>query len=348
MGSGFRKLGLLLALSLSACGGSGGSGGAPKTAESVDMTPAEANAFIADAQVKGGVKAAPKTDVASVDELMAILESDDVRRFDAAARFLTGKTGVEPQSLHATVELLWTDSNQVGATLTEELGKRARALVEQLEKKQSSGQTLSADETKQLEEARNRQAFLAKAQGALLVLAKDHLNTAGPLVEETVRQFPRDPQAHRVVAYYSLLTGDLDRFDNAMELLKASEATDAGLQYLRAMEANRRFVSRPKTRDYLAKALALKPNLVRAQAKLVLFQENIDDTYAELQKLRALAPDHALVGLVGDAITKSYELDHAFDRAKQPPAPAPPAPAAPTSAAPAATSPAPSTPPTKP
>ena len=93
MGSGFRRLGLVLTLALSACGGGGASGSGPKTAESADMTPAEARAFIAEAQTKSGAKPVPNTEVSSVDELMSILDSDDVRRFDAAARFLTGKTG---------------------------------------------------------------------------------------------------------------------------------------------------------------------------------------------------------------------------------------------------------------
>jgi hypothetical protein len=122
-----------------------------------------------------------------------------------------------------------------------------------------------------------------------------------------------------------------------MEMLKASEQGDAGMQYLRALEANKRFVSRPKTRDFLARSLALKPNLVRAQAKLVLFQENIDATYGELQKLRTLAPDHALLGLVSKPLTDEYELAHALDRARQgaQPTPAQPAPAQPAPAQPA-------------
>lgn len=317
MGFGLRALGLTAALAFAAgCGGS--NSGAPRSADSAGMTPAEASAFLAEAQAKRGAKPPSQAEVTSVEELVALADRDEVNRFAAAGRFLTGKTGVGPLTLHATLELLWSDSNATGARVTEELAQRAEALAAQLEQKQASGQQPSQTEQQQLEQAKSRAAFMRKAQAALDVLAREHLKTAGPLVEESVRQFPRDPSAHRVVAFYALLTGDWDRFDGAMEMLKDSEQGDAGMQYLRALEANKRFVSRPKTRDFLARALALKPNLVRAQAKLVLIQENIDATYAELQKLRTLAPDHALIGLVGEPLTAEYELAHALDRARQP------------------------------
>jgi hypothetical protein len=79
--------------------------------------------------------------------------------------------------------------------------------------------------------------------------------------------------------------------------------------------------------------------MVRAQAKLVLTEVGIEATYAELQKLRAVAPRHPIVNIAGPAIVSEYETSSALSRARAAHQ-APVAPPSSASAAPAATAPA--------
>lgn len=308
------------------------------------MSLADAKAFIAEAQAKNGVTPPARAAVTSVDQLLEILMADELGRFEDAVAFVEGKPGVDALTLHATLELTWSDAQYTVALLAAELGKRADATAARLEQQRGAGKELTPNETKQLEKAQQDQEFLGKAQAALEVLADQHLRAAGALVSETVRQFPRDARSYRVVAYYDLLTDDFHGFDAAMTWFKSTEAEDAGVQYLRALEAMRRFAVRKEARAFLSKALALNPKLVSAQAKLVFLQDGIEPTYAELQKLKTLAPRHPVVTIAGPVLTAEYELSASMQRAKPAavaPAPAPVAPAPPAPPAPAAAPPAP-------
>jgi hypothetical protein len=63
-------------------------------------------------------------------------------------------------------------------------------------------------------------------------------------------------------------------------------------------------------------SLRLNPKMVRAQAKLVLAEDGIDATYAEFEKLRAVAPQHPMVSIWGPSITSDYELSSSFREAR--------------------------------
>lgn len=303
------------------------------------MSPAEARAFIADVQKQRGVTP-DATPVTSVDQLLDILTADEVNRFEAASRLVAGKPGIDAMSLHATVELCWSDSFTTVALVVEELRKRDAVEVQRLTQERDAGREFTDADKKDLERAEQAVAFDVKARAALEVLAKDHLGAGGALVHEELRQFPSDPRTYRVAAFYYLLTGDWQHFDTSMQWLKDSEATDSGLQYLRGLEALQRYAIRKEASGFLRKSLELNAKQVRAQAKLVLTEEGIEAIHAELEKLRAVAPRHPVVTIAGPSITTAYEMATAFSKARatRPPAAAPPAP--PATPAPAPASPA--------
>jgi len=101
-----------------------------------------------------------------------------------------------------------------------------------------------------------------------------------------------------------------------MTWLKGQEATDAGVQYLRGMEALRRFAIRKEASAFFKQALALNPKLVRAQAKLVLSEDAVEAKYAELQALMKLAPAHPIVNIAGPSITSEHETAAALAKAR--------------------------------
>jgi len=319
------------------------------------MSPAEAREYIAEVQKGRGVTPDP-TPVTSVDQLLDILAADEVGRYAAAKQLVAGKPGIDALSLHATIELCWTDALSTVALVVDELRKRDDADVKRLTQERDAGREFGEAQKKELEQAEKNVAFDLKARSALEVLAKDHLATGDALVHEELRQFPSDPRTYRVAAFFYLLTGDWEHFDTSMQWLKDSEATDAGLQYLRALESFQRYAIRQEASGKLRKALELNPKLVRAQAKLVLMEDGIEAIHAELEKLSAVSPRHPIVTIAGPSIQSAYDMATAFSKARAtrapsaapsaappanpaeaPVAPAPgPAPAAPPAPAPAA------------
>lgn len=292
------------------------------------MTPAEARAFIADVQKQRGTtpNSAPVT---SMEQLLDVLLHDDIGRFESAEQLVEGKPGVDALTVHATIELSWSDAYSTVATLVQERWKRADVERRRLTQEKDSGRTFTDAEKKELEQAEKDVDFDTNANNALKILAKDHLQTAGAIMREVVRQFPDDERSLRVAAFYYLLSEEYRDFDAVMKRLQPVEATDASLQYLRAVESLNRYGIPKDASGFLQAALKLNPAMVRAQAKLVLTEVGVDASYAELQKLRAIAPNHPVVNIAGPAIISEYETATALAKARaahQQPgvAPAPP------------------------
>jgi len=304
-------IGLSLFLALAGCANGANSAGA---ASPSGMSSSDAQAFLAEVQQQRGLPApAP---VNSIDELLQVLESDQAARFRDAERLVAGKPGVDALTLHASLELAWSDDFTTLALILDELGKRADLEVKRLNARRDSGSALSAAEAKDLEQNQKNAEFDAKAKQALETLARDHLQAAGQVVAEARRQFPKDPLTYRVVAYHALLSSEWLAFDAAIGWLKDGEAKDAGLIYLRALESLSRFAVRKDAVVLLRKALQINPKLARAQAKLTLVEDGIDAKYAEFEALEALAPQHPIVWLAGPSITSDYQLSASFRKAR--------------------------------
>jgi tetratricopeptide (TPR) repeat protein len=216
----------------------------------------------------------------------------------------------------ATVELLWSEAYGTVALFARELGHRAEAEAKRLAEKRDAGREFTERDKALLARATEDVAFNAKAEAALGVLSRDHLAAGSDFAREALRQSPDDERTLRVAAFYYLSTGMWARYEQVMTALEASAPNDAPLLFLRALEAEQRRGQRAEARQFLQQALAANPRLVRAQAKLVLLQDDIASSYAELQRLEALSPDHPVVRITGPSIKSEYELSESFDRAR--------------------------------
>lgn len=342
----WRALGLSLFLAATGCASGANSADAASAASGASMSSSDAQAFVAEVQQKRGLPSpAP---VNNIDELLDVLAGDQVRRFSGAEALVAGKPGIDAMSLHASLELAWSDDFSTLALILGELAKRADVEVKRLQTKRDTGTKLSDAEAKDLEQNQKNLEFDVKAKAALETLARDHLRASEQVVSEAKRQFPKDPQTYRVAAYYSLLSGNWLDFDAAIGKLKDEEAKDAGLIYLRGLEALSRFAVRKDAAARFRAALQVNPKLARAQAKLTLVESEIDAKYAEFEKLEALAPQHPIVWLAGPSIKSDYELSESFRKARAArqadapaasPAPASSTPAAAPAAVPAAAAP---------
>jgi tetratricopeptide (TPR) repeat protein len=286
------------------------------------MSPSEARAFIARVQGERGI-AVDQTPVTSMEQLLQTLADDQVGRFSSAEQLVAGKPGIDALALHATIELAWSDDFTTFARILEELKKNAEFALKQLGTKRDSGRPLTDAELQALEQNQKNVEFDAKARLALEVLAEEHLRSARGITYQALGQFPKEPMTYRVAAYLSLLSREWPDFDAAMSWFSDTEAKDAGLVYLRALEAlNRRRVAKQAT-ALLREALRINPHMIRAQAKLVLAEDSIEARYREFEQLRAVAPEHPMVAIWGPSVTSDYQLSSAFRRAlvaRQPPA----------------------------
>lgn len=280
------------------------------------MTPAEARAAIAELQETRGVKPKPPQPVTSTEALLDIILRDDIDRFEDAARFLEGKAGVDALTWSATLELLWCEAYGTVALVAREMGRRADAEAARLHDKQAAGREFTTRDKELLARATEDVAFQAKAEAALGVLAREHLAAGSDFAREALRQFPGDERTLRVAAFYYLSTGMWGRYDEVMAAIAGDQTDDAALLFLRALESEKRNGDRGAARRHLAHALAVNPHLVRAQAKLVLLQDDVAGSYAQLQKLEALSPGHPVVRITGPSIKSEYELGQSFDRAR--------------------------------
>jgi len=311
--AGSRRLAALAALVVLASCATGGHAADSPAADS--MSPSEAQAFIAEVTRARGI-AVDQTPVSNMEQLFQVLAGDQVGRFASAEQLVAGKPGIEALTTHATIELAWSDDFTTFSRILDELAQRAVFEVKRLNTKRESGRALTAAEASALEQNQKNAAFDAKAKLALSVLAQVHLHAGQGVVYEALRQFPKEPMTYRVAAYLSLLSREWPDFDAAMSWFVDSEKKDAGLVYLRALEAlNRRRVPQEAT-ALLREALRLNPNMVRAQAKLVLGEGDIDATHREFERLREVAPQHPMVAIWGPSITSDYELSVSFRQAE--------------------------------
>lgn len=309
----------LLLLALASCAGSAHSADSPSAPS---MSPKDASSFIAEVQRERGIPL-NRAPVSNMDELLQVLADDEVGRFESATQLVAGKPGIEALTLHATIELAWSDDFTTFARILGELKKRADFEIKRLNTKRELSEALSEAEAKNLEQNQKNSAFDAKAKLAMEVLAGEHLKIAGGVVDQALRQFPKELMTYRVAAYLSLLSREWPNFDAAMAWFVDTETKDAGLVYLRALEAlNRRRVPKQATLLF-HESLRLNPKMVRAQAKLVLSEDGIDATYGEFENLRAVAPQHPMISILGPSIMSDYELTSSFRQAqaaRQPPA----------------------------
>jgi hypothetical protein len=312
-----RRFAVVTMLGISLAGGAcGGSSSAPAESPGAPMKPEEARAYLAEVRARRGGPPIEHLPVMSMEELVTILSHDDVSRFEEAVRFAEGKPGVDALTVHATLELAWSDAFSTVASLAEEFGKRASIDEQRLRKRQAEQQHLFSDaDRRALEETTREAATLAKARTAARVLAEEHLRRANVPVGEALRQYEKDERAYRVAAFYHLLCSDWTSYDKAMARFEG-QGVDAGIEYIHAMESLKRYGVRKDARQHLEKALQLNPKMVRAQAKLVLIEEKIDEMNAELQKLQAMAPAHLVVNIAGPTIKREYAFATSLARAR--------------------------------
>lgn len=314
---------LLLALALGACASSKSSTDDPSTiGKGIDvesMRPPEAAQVVKEFQQAYGIPPIPPPDtpVTSMAQVLEIIRGDRLPEYDEARRFAAGRQGPEALTLRAYLELSYAGALMTAAWILDK--ERTQDLTELRQLQQSRPfENQAANEQDQAHAAKlqAKTADLRKVVRALRVLSEDPLRSGADLAEQAIAQDPKAQLAYLAHANYFRLRGQWLEYDRMMRYADEGAEDPPVRTYLRAMEAFERYVDPPRCERLLKETLAKRPDFVRAQANLVLVDEGTVAKHEELQRLKAMSPNHLVVRLAGPMIEEEYrttqELGGAF------------------------------------
>jgi hypothetical protein len=318
-----RRVGiLLLALALSACASNKSATNDGSTiGKGVDvetMRPPEAAQVVREFQDAYGLPpvAPPGTPVTSMAQVLEIIQQDRLPEFEKARRFAAGRQGSEALTLRAYLDLSYAGALMTAAWILEEERRQDMTELRQLQQarplEDPDGSKADKERAAQLN---SKSADLRKVIRALRVLSEEPLRSGSDLAEQAIRQDPKSQLAYLANANYFRLRGQWLEFDRMMRYAEDGPLDPPVKTYLRGMEAFERYVDPQRCEKLLKEVVAKNPDFVRAQANLVLVDEGTEAKYEELQRLKAISPNHLVVRLAGPMIEEEYQTSRELDTA---------------------------------
>ena len=137
-------------------------------------------------------------------------------------------------------------------------------------------------------------------------LAAEHVGKGAGLAQEVINANPNDYVGWRLAADFYRMRGEWPKFDEMVKKIEETNPESNGLLFLKGTAALERDGNVVESTNLLRQALAKDKDFTRAQAQLVLSRPTVDDTFAELEKLRAASPNHQIVVWAGPAITAAH------------------------------------------
>jgi hypothetical protein len=316
---------LLLTLALGACASSKSSTSDGSTiGKDVDvetMRPPEAAQVVREFQQTYGLPPIPppNTPVTSMAQVLEIIRGDRLPEFDEARRFAAGRQGPEALTLRAYLDLSYADALMTAAWILEKQQRQDLTELRQLQQSRPFQDAAAAEDDKaRAAKLQAKTADLRKVVRALRVLSEAPLRSGNDLAEQAIRQDPKAQLAYLANANYFRLRGQWLEYDRMMRYADEGGEDPPARTFLRAMEAFERYVDPARCEKLLKETLAERPDFVRAQANLVLVDEGTVAKHEELQRLKAMSPNHLVVRLAGPMIEEEYrtarELEGAFSK----------------------------------
>lgn len=310
-----RKVGLLLlVLVLGACASNKSATGDGSTiGKGIDveaMRPPEAAQVVTEFQQAYGIPPVPppKTPVSSMAQVLEIVRGDRLPEFEEARRFAAGRQGPEALTVRAYLELSYAGALMTAASILDKERRQDLTELRQLQQSRPLEDPAAMETDKaHAAELRAKTADLRKVVRALRVLSEEPLRSGADLAEQAIKQDPKAQLAYLANANYFRLRGQWLEFDRMMRYADDGAEDPPVRTYLRAMEAFERYVDPARCEKLLKETLAKRPDFVRAQANLVLVDEGTVAKYEELQRLKAMSPNHLVVRLAGPMIEEEYK-----------------------------------------
>lgn len=245
---------------------------------------------------------APKT----LDDVLAILQSDQVDLFPAAVKLAKADPSVRAQTLAAQIELAWGENLRIVAQVIDVLSADLREEARELAELEAAGKA-TPQEKQRLERVETLVAEEGPIVSALSRVAPTHIREGAILAERLVKAAPSDYEGYRVLADYHRMRSDWPAFDAMVKEVEQKNAGSVGLLFLKGISEAERKGDLEAGIKVLREALAKDPKFCRAQAQIVFMSNGLTAKWEEYGKLKAMNPKHQLVVVAGPVIEAVYE-----------------------------------------
>jgi len=275
------------------------------------MRPPEAAQVVQEFQKAYGIPPIPPPDtpVTSMAQVLEIIRGDRLPEYEAARRFAAGRQGAEALTLRGYLELSGAGALMTAAWILDHQRRQDLTELRQLTVSrplEDTSEAAAADKSRAVK-LQAKAADLRKVVRALRVLSEEPLVSGADLIKQAISQDPKSQLAYLANANYFRLRGNWLEYDRMMGYADEGADDPPVRTYLRAMEAFERYVDPARCEKLLKETVAKRPDFVRAQANLVLVNEDIEEKYTELQTLKQMSPTHLVVRLAGPMIEEEHK-----------------------------------------
>ncbi len=241
----------------------------------------------------------------SLDDVLQILKLDQRNLFSAAVDFAKKEDSLEAKAMVAQIELAWGESYAILMDVLLLLRNSFERTTMTLEMKRSR----NAQEESDLAQLNELAVRIEHVVMLFQILNSDHTSKGAKLAAELIADNPDSYLGYRLSADHHRVMHEWDEFDAMVAKIEEINPDSNGLRFLRGAEAFQRHNDRETAADLYGDAIRKDVNFVRAQAHLVMCQENLKSMNAEFRNLRVVNPNHQLVQWLGAAMKLAYELN---------------------------------------
>ena len=273
------------------------------------MTVEEAEKVVAQAraQLSANDAANPLRNPKTMDDLLAILQSDQIDLFAGGVKLAKSMSDRKAAVIAAQMELAWGENERIVAQIVDLFATDLREERRELEEAEAAGK-LTPEEKKRLELLQNLAGNSQNLIDALSRLSPIHIAEGAKMAAELVKNAPEGYEGYRILADYYRIRGDWANFDAMLKEVESRHPQSTGLLFLKGISAAERTGDLAGGTKLLQEAIAKDPKFSRAQAQIVFMAQGLTAKYAEYQKLKAMNPSHQIVVLAGPVIEQVYAV----------------------------------------
>lgn len=306
-------LGLLGSIVLAGCGAS------PKAltdthttsqmapVRSSTMSVEDAEKIVAEArkQLRENEGANPLRNPKTIDDLLAILQSDQIDLFAPGVKLANSMQDRKAKVIAAQMELAWGENERIVAQIVDMFASDLREERRELLEAEAAGK-LTAEDKKRLDLLETLVRNSNPLIDALSRLSPFHIGEGAKLAEKLVEGTPEGYEGYRILADYYRIRGDWTNFDAMVKEVETRHPKSTGLLFLKGIALAERNGDLEGGTKLLREAIKQDPMFTRAQAQIVFMAQGLTAKYSEYLKLKAMNPSHQIVVLAGPVIEQVY------------------------------------------
>jgi tetratricopeptide (TPR) repeat protein len=310
----------VLCASVGACSGAL-SGQSVRTSASDDLSQIEedevldfesAKKLIADGEAQWTTSDTTRLKPKTLEDVLAILKRDEVTSFGAGIALASEHQGLQARALEAQIELAWGEAYMIVLELMMLLEQRYDEQLEKLKALKHLDPIQEAEAQWLRQQVQHSERF----SDAFQIVSIEHMTRGVAKANEAIKQNPDNYLGYRVAADYYRMTRDWSGFHGVEEKIQKLNPNSNGLTFLRGTVAFHKDGDQKKAAAYFRQALHKDADFVRAQAHLLVIQEDDVTLMIEFDKLKKISPRHQVVGWLRAGF--GWLVNHSVESVTQP------------------------------